>query len=206
MRDKPKTMKRLEFSKPVYGEIYALALPHLMTRRNDVHTRICYGFALRLLKREGGDPDIVVPGVLLHDVGWIKVPEELQPLAFGPKMTRPDLRDLHEREGAAMAAAILAGVGYPQALSERIRLIILRHDSGRTAETVEEALVKDSDKLYRFSRNGFYMDVEYFSARHGAHLDFLEERLDRWFLTPTGRRLARVELRARRREVEKDGL
>jgi HD superfamily phosphodiesterase len=68
-------ISRLE---PVYQKIYERAKPFLRTRKNVIHTKIVLQYALKLLKEETGDNKIVIPGILLHDVGWKMVPEPLQ--------------------------------------------------------------------------------------------------------------------------------
>ena len=73
----------------IYKRIWELAQPYLDTRKNDTHTAIATAFAFRLLEMEGGDEDIVIPAILLHDVGWKKVPEDVQLKAFGPHADQP---------------------------------------------------------------------------------------------------------------------
>ncbi|MBI5445496.1 MAG: HD domain-containing protein [Deltaproteobacteria bacterium] len=195
MNSEPAFLERL------YDRIFQLALPSLQTRENESHTKIAHAFAERLLSREGGDRSIVVPAILLHDVGWSRVPEHLQLLAFGPHMSRPELRDVHEREGAEMARAILAEVGYPAEKVELIARIVSRHDSRQDADCLEEAIVKDADKLYRFSPGGFSVWAMRFGLPEAEYLSRLERWIGRWFLTATGRRIARTEALARRREI-----
>jgi len=191
----------LFFHEPLYQRIFERAVPFLQTRDNEIHTKVSYAFAERLVSVEGGDRNIVVPAILLHDVGWIRVPEHLQLHAFGPHMTRPDLRDVHEREGAEMARAILNDIGYPADQVERIARIVSRHDSRPDAECLEEALVKDADKLYRYSREGFSVWAQRFGLTEEGYLSALESRIERWFLNATGRRIAPTEALARRSEI-----
>ena len=76
-----------DHSKPVIGiyhEIINVAKPFLDTRYNELHARVAYSFALKLLGAEGGDEAVVLPAVILHDIGWKSVPGELQLEAFGP--------------------------------------------------------------------------------------------------------------------------
>lgn len=194
-------MKQLRFEKDIYARIFEAALPFLQTRQNEIHTRICLAFGARLLRGEGGDPDIVVPGILLHDVGWSRVPEHLQLSAFGPNMTSPRLRDLHEREGAAIAGEILATLAYPVDQTRVIVEIISRHDSRPDAESLEEEVVKDADKLWRYSPEGLAIDLERFGVEPETHLSFLEGALDTWFLTATGRQMPRAEFLKSKREL-----
>jgi HD superfamily phosphodiesterase len=59
---------------PFYQKIFERAKPFLRTRKNIIHTKIALQYALKLLKKETGDDKIVIPGILLHDVGWKMVP------------------------------------------------------------------------------------------------------------------------------------
>ena len=131
----------------IYGKIFKLAGPYLDTRDNDLHTRIAYSFALKLLEAEGGDEKIVIPAVLLHDVGWKTVPEELQLKAFGPGRNDLEINRIHEVEGAKIARELLQQAGYDPELVDQIVEIILEHDSRHEAISHNDALVKDSDKL-----------------------------------------------------------
>jgi len=195
--------KRLAFGDPVYAAIYERARPHLQTRHNEAHTEVSYGFALRLLAEEEGDPAVVIPAILLHDVGWSRVPEDRQLAAFGPNVKEPELTRVHEREGAAMAAGILREVGYPEAESRQIVEIVAGHDTRLEALGPSDAAVKDADKLFRLSRVGFPIDCARFGLRRASHLAWLEERIDLWFFTEAGRRLARDEIAARALELER---
>lgn len=185
---------------PVFAGLFERARPYLQTRDNEEHTRISYGYAERLL-RTGADPEIVLPAILLHDIGWSRVPEELQLSAFGPNATRPELRDLHEEEGAKLAEEILRGLDYPPGAIEHIARIIAGHDSKSTSDSLEEAVVKDADKLFRFSRRGFRIIARWYEFDRLEFLGRLEEKIPEWFLTALGAELAGEEAAARRAEL-----
>ena len=180
----------------IFRNIFDLALPFLDTRENEEHTRIAYDFAVRLLHAEGGDPDVVLPAVLLHDVGWKSVPEDLQLTAFGPFANDKDLNRLHEREGARIAGEILEKVNYPPHLIQEITAIILGHDSTKEAISVNDAVVKDSDKLWRYSKHGHDTNFKRFAMTYQQYLDRLKNNLDGWLLTATGKSIAGELLRS----------
>jgi len=196
-------LREVSFSEPVYERIFELGRPYLQTRNNDLHTRISYQFALRLLE-QGGDPAVVIPAILLHDIGWAWVPEDLQLTAFGPKATNPELRDVHERWGAQRAEEILTSLGYPEEAIRKIIPIIAGHDSKEASDSLEEAIVKDSDKLFRFSAEGVLTILGWQGCAPGFLLERLEERIPRWFLTPLGQELAQQEWEARNRDYSID--
>ena len=72
---------------------------------------------------------MVFPAIILHDVGWKFIPEDLQTTAFGPGEKDMDLNRVHEVEGARIAGEILARLNYRHSLINEIREIILGHDS-----------------------------------------------------------------------------
>ena len=83
-----------------YLPIWERAKPYLNTRSNDTHTWYCYYFAEQLCEvHPDADREIVLPAILLHDVGWSTVPDDKQLQSFGPHMIYPELRRQHEVEG-----------------------------------------------------------------------------------------------------------
>lgn len=184
-----------------FDTVLSAALPYLQTRQNEIHTRISKAFAERLLAVEGGRPEVVIPAIILHDIGWWRVPEDRQLLAFGPKVKDPELTKVHEREGARMAREILTDLCWPQALVDEIVGIVAGHDTRPDSRSLDESLVKDADKLFRFSAQGFPIDCARFELAPAQHLAWLEERVEAWFFTATARRLAREEVVARKQAM-----
>jgi HD superfamily phosphodiesterase len=182
-----------------YNRIFELAKPYLNIRRNDVHTEIVYRFAVKLLENEPGDETVVIPAVICHDVGWSKVPEELHLRAFGPKFD-PALTRLHEIEGVKLAGEILSTVKYEPQKIQEILEIIEGHDTRLSALSINDKIVKDADKLFRFDQVGFGIDVERFQVDRHFHLNWLEEQIDRWYFTDSGKELARREVVRLRQE------
>jgi hypothetical protein len=190
---------------PIFVDLYERALPMLVTRSNDSHARISCQYVLSLLEAEGGDHRIALPAIILHDVGWSSIPESEQRDAFGPGSSNAGLNRKHELEGAAIARTILDAVGYPRGLSDEICRIILTHDSKPEATTVEEAIVKDADKVWRVSHAGFPIALRLIGDMTPQQFhDFVAIRVPRWFLTETARATADRELAARRREFGLD--
>lgn len=179
----------------MFVKIFDLASPFLDTRENGDHTRTSYDFAVKLLRAEGGDPSVVFPGIILHDVGWKSVPEDLQITAFGPGERDMELNRVHEREGARIAGEILEKVNYPPHLIEEITEIILGHDSRKEAISINDAIIKDSDKLWRYSDHGVRVNIERFAMTFQQNMDRLRSNLEDWFLTRTGNNMAWERLR-----------
>jgi HD superfamily phosphodiesterase len=183
--------------KGIYLKIFNLAGPYLDTRDNDIHTRVAYSFALKLLGAEGGDERVVIPAVLLHDLGWKMIPEELHLKAFGPGKLDLEVNRIHEVEGARIAREILESVNYDPDLIEEIVTIISGHDSRRQAQSLNDAIVKDSDKLWRFSKEALVVDPKRFGVDPAARVEWLKRQIDGWFLTETAKKLAKEEHRLR---------
>ncbi len=186
--------------KPIHQRIFERAKPFLRTRKNLIHTQIALRYALSLLREEEGDEGIVIPAVLLHDVGWKAIPPKLQLTAFGPNPSNPQLVRVHEVEGAKIAEAILKELHYPPGKIKEICLIIQGHDTRKRPISQNDRIVKDSDKLWRYSRRGMAVDLNRFDIPRREYLIFLEAIINYWFLTPTGREVARSEISLRKKK------
>lgn len=181
-------------TKPIYLEILQQAKPFLHTRKNLLHTRISLRYAIRLLKEETAEEEIVIPAVLLHDVGWNAIPEHLHLTAFGPNLSNPQLAKVHEREGAKIARTILENVRYPSYQIEEICRIIRGHDTRKRPISSSDRIVKDADKLWRYSSKGVAIDTERFKISRHEWLAYLEEQIDCWFFTATAKKIAKQEM------------
>jgi HD superfamily phosphohydrolase YqeK len=177
-----------------------LAAPYLDTRQNDIHTDISVQFAFKLLEREGGNEEVVIPAIILHDVGWKRIPEELHLKAFGPHAHCPDLNRIHEVEGATIAEEILRTSGYNDGHIPEIVEIIEGHDSRKEPLSLNDRIVKDADKLFRYSHEAFYINLERFKHTAEQEVARLSGHLSDWFLTDSGRHFAEEELKIRERE------
>ena len=185
--------------KAIYRKMWELAKPYLDTRENDTHTQVSLEFAQQLLKKEGGDEDIVIPAIILHDVGWKKVPEELHLKAFGPKAD-PELTRIHEVEGAKIAREIFEQLHYDQNKTQEILRIIEAHDTRTEAISLNDRLVKDADALYRVTREAFRVNIARFEATFDQLMDHVKSASATWFVTPSAKKIAARELKNRLKE------
>ena len=186
--------------------IYQLAEPFWQTRSGEVHMPQAFGFAKRLLEQYAdADAEIVLAAILLHDIGYAKVPEEThhQGLAGAPNGWQPDITRLHEVEGAKMARALLESLGFDAVKLERVVEIIDGHDSRHEALSLEDAIVKDADKLWRFGVEGVTICRGWMVMGANEFMAYVEGKIESWFLTEHGATLARETLaltRAKLRE------
>jgi HD superfamily phosphodiesterase len=190
----------LEKIEASYQRIFELAIPFLKTRLNLPHTFIVYQYARLLHESEGGSREIVIPASILHDVGWSTIPEDQQLRAFGPNAKDLEAKRKHEMEGVLIATQILRQLGYNGSSIQRITEIIDGHDTTSDARSLEDAITKDADKLFRLSAYGYRVDCERFRADPQEYWPYLLKRSNNWFLTPTGKELAAHEARERDRE------
>jgi HD superfamily phosphodiesterase len=186
--------------KTIFKNVFELAKPYLSTRKDDVHIEISIQYAFKLLENEDGNEDVVIPAVILHDVGWARIPEELQLKAFGPKATSPQLNKVHEEEGVKIARAILQRVEYDNDKIKEILGIIDGHDSRRNAVSLNDKIVKDADKLWRYSKKGFQVDVKRFKETPKEGIKRIASNVDTWFFTNSAKELARNEVKKRLKE------
>jgi len=185
-------------------ELYQLAEPYLNRRKDFIHTQVAHGYALLLLEKESGDRKIVEPAIILHDIGWSALkPEDIE-AAYGARATGAKARALnrtHEVRGAKIATEILSELGCDAITTGRIVKIIERHDSGKNPDTTEEKLVKDADKLWRFSKIGYPYELQRQATTHVVRYTFLSKNINDWFFTKTAKALAKKELEERVKEL-----
>jgi HD superfamily phosphodiesterase len=189
-------------TKAIFARIWEMACPYLNTRENDIHTELSMGFAHALLEKEGGDRDIVIPAIILHDIGWKSIPEGLQIKAFGPAVELPELHRIHEIESARIAKDMLERIHYERDKTKEIIEIIEGHDSREEPLSLNDRIVKDADKLWRYSKEGFHIDAERFGITHREAYNRLRSKLDSWFLTKSAKLIAGEELVNRLSELE----
>ncbi len=188
--------------KAIFAKIWQSAEPYLNTRKNDIHTEISMGFAYQLLEREGGDQDIVIPAIILHDVGWKEVPENLQLKAFGPVIKLPALNRQHEVEGVKIARDILQKIYYDGEKIRDIIDIIDGHDSRKEPISLNDKIVKDADKLWRYTRECLLIDAERFKMTHDQAFNRILSNLGNWFFTNSAREIAGKEIEKRLIELK----
>jgi hypothetical protein len=177
---------------PELAAIWELAAPYLRVRDNDAHTLYAVGLARALLEAHPeADAAVVLPAILLHDIGWSQVPPAEVLAAIAPGGGRPDLVLLHEQEGARLAAGILAEAGYDAGKVPAILKIIDGHDSRREAISIEDAIVKDADKTWRLSPHGLDTVMDWFGLDRGQSLRLCSQRVHGQLFTAEAQAMAR---------------
>lgn len=181
----------------IFDEIWRRAKPYLNTRKNHIHTEISIRFAEMLLEKEGGDEDVVMPAIILHDVGWIRIPEDEQHKGFGPEIQSPRVVKKHEMEGVKIAKEILEALDYDKEKMAQILEIIEGHDSRKETASINESIVKDADKLWRFSSEGFTIDCKRFNLKPMERVKKKDLDIDSIFFTESAKQIAGKEIKER---------
>jgi hypothetical protein len=182
-----------------HEKVWRAAKPFLRTRKNDVHVPIAYHCAERLLQRHPeADTEVVLLAILLHDTGWSEIDEqEIREKAFGPNMKQvlqSDVRRRHEQIGARLARAILTAQNYSSALIDEVTLIIDGHDSRPQALSLNDQLMKDADKSWRFTTTGIAVACDWHKFTPARYVKYLEDEVRPSLFTEAARALADSEL------------
>ncbi|HTY72519.1 MAG TPA: HD domain-containing protein [Acidimicrobiales bacterium] len=183
--------------RPLDERIWVLAAPALKVRDNDVHSLYAYGIASALLDvLPDADPDIVLPAVLLHDIGWstVPLPEIMQALRPGARSSEASLAVVrrHEVEGARLATEILEALDVPATSVATIARMIDGHDTRLEALSLDDAILKDADKVWRVTPAGIEVVMDWFGlTREESHRLNAHRTHDHLF-TDAARSMARV--------------
>jgi HD superfamily phosphodiesterase len=176
--------------------IWEQAKQHLNVRNNDEHTLFSYLLAEILLENEpNANADIVLPAIMLHDTGWSKIPNDKILHAFGPNNKYPELTRKHELESVAIAQNILVDLNFEKAQIEAIIELIDGHDTTKNARSLNDAIHKDADKLWRFTPHGNRIIGEWFEIEQAEVMDILENYVLPTFLTEFGKKQAQIFLK-----------
>lgn len=186
--------------------VWRAALPYMRARKNDVHVPISYHAAERLVAAHPeANAEVVLLAILLHDTGWAEIDaEEIIAKAFGPNMKdamKSDVRRQHEIIGARIAGEILANLHYPEAVIDEVVALIDGHDSRTEAISLNDQLLKDADKLWRFTSVGIAVASDWHKKNPAQYVTYLERDVFPSLFTETARQIATEILNDAREEL-----
>ncbi len=177
------------------------ARPYLDVRNNDEHTLVAYGVAQFLLTQlPAAEADIVLPAVLLHDVGWKRVPQDQLLNAIGRNPSRPDLVRDHELYGVEIAQGILSRHGFDR--TGEILAIIDGHDTTREARNLNDAVMKDADKGWRTTPHGMRIIRGWYDWSLAEYIDMVTNLSNPRLLTAPGKAMAEGFTASLRAEIK----
>lgn len=188
--------------------IWRAVLPETRSRSNDIHLPISLAYAERLCRAvPEADALVVRVSVLLHDTGWGRVDQDkVISEGFAGDWRRADIRFEHERQGVLIAREVLPGLGYDDAFVERVAEIIDGHDTRQGARSLEDALMRDADRLWRFCHTGIALAHGWFGTTPAAYMDRLESEIIPELRTAAGQQMAEADLERSRRLLKAEVL
>lgn len=168
----------------------------LRSRGNDIHTPLSFTFAEFLLDAHPeADALVVRTAILLHDTGWSRCDEsKIFTEGFQGDWRKSDIRRLHELEGCNIAREVLPGLGYDEETILKVTKIIDGHDTRMKSYSIEDSLVRDADRLWRFTPAGIALASGWFRKTPSQYRVQLEQGTYPELITETARALASAEL------------
>jgi HD superfamily phosphodiesterase len=149
-----------------YDSVWRAAATYLRARKNDIHIPISFALCQELLTHyPDADADVCSLAILLHDIGWHQIDMvDIIEKGFGPNMMQSDVRFRHEAEGVRMANEILAATGWSESIIKQVAEIIEGHDTRPLPKSLNDRIVRDSDKLWRWTVIGAALASEWFKC------------------------------------------
>ena len=174
-------------------------MPYQDKRDDAGHAETSLKYALKMVELEKGDEDIVIPAIILHDVGWSQLPEKRRMKVFDPGAREEERREVvyeHQIESIKLALKILREVNYPADLTDEILDIISQHDTRKGFTSKNEGIVRDADKLWRTSKEGFTASEARAKKREKERFKRIEEGLKKedYLYSETARKMALEDL------------
>jgi len=184
-----------------YLKIWELAVPYLkrgMMKDFVVHTQGVVKSMELLIAGEGGDPDILIPAAVLHDVGFSKVNKELQTNASLEK--KREAQRQHLIFAKEIIQEILGRAGYDQSDIDRIIGIVEVHKFHDPEEKEKQMLI-DADNLSDVFSEQFYSDSRAYPTPPKILYGY---RTENKYYLKTAEDIAAKEMAARLAEINKN--
>ncbi|MGB9036847.1 hydrolase [Arthrobacter sp. UCD-GKA] len=176
--------------------LWAAVVPETRARGNDIHLPISLAFARRLCDAyPEANRELVLVATLLHDTGWAHVDEtKIISEGFRGDWRKAGIRYEHERLGCDVARRVLPPLGYEPEFIEAVCAIIDGHDTRPVAHSLEDALMRDADRLWRFDHAGIALAAGWFSQHPAAYTDRLETEIIPELITEAALDMASTDL------------
>ncbi|WP_026453044.1 HD domain-containing protein [Saccharomonospora iraqiensis] len=176
--------------------VWSAVVPETRARSNDIHLPISLAYAERLCAAHPeADALLVRVAILLHDTGWGRVDEDrILTEGFTGDWRRAAIRYEHEKQGCLIAREVLPPLGYDDGFVDEVVAIIDGHDTRKEARSLEDALVRDADRLWRFDHAGIALASGWFGMDPASYCDRLAEEIVPELLTEAAITLATSEL------------
>ncbi|MFZ5849644.1 MAG: HD domain-containing protein [Actinomycetota bacterium] len=176
--------------------IWKSVVPESRARSNDIHLPISLAYAERLCDAHPEANRLLVRvAIMLHDTGWGRVDEDrIISEGFGKNWRKAAVRFEHERQGCIIAREVLPPLGYDEDFVEAVTTIIDGHDTRKEAKSLEDALVRDADRLWRFDHAGIALASGWFGMDPATYCDRLAAEIVPELLTQAAIAMATADL------------
>lgn len=187
-----------------YDPVWRASEPYMRARKNDVHIPLSFDWAVRLLEHfPEADQDVVLLAILLHDIGWwaIDMGEIIEQGFRSENILQSDVRYRHEAEGVKLATQVMRDTGWSEDIIAQVCEIIDGHDTRPDPRHINDRIVRDADKLWRYEVTGTAVGCDWFGETPAQNCDRNERVLPK-FETEPGRAMAEAELARTRRALK----
>lgn len=180
-----------------YQELFKAAEKYMRVRKNDVHIPISYHYAMKVASHyPDADIDLITAGIILHDIGWYSIDEDdIFKKGFqSENFMQSDVRYLHESEGVRLGTEVLKSLNCEDNFIEKVNTIIDGHDTRGFAKSLEDEIVRDADKLWRFTVTGVSVACDWFKQTPSKYCNRLESDIIPLLHLPESVALAKKDL------------
>jgi hypothetical protein len=187
-----------------YDPVWRAAEPYMRARKNDVHIPLSFDWAVRLLDHfPQADRDVCLLAILLHDIGWWAIDMEtiIEQGFRSDNILQSDVRYRHEAESVRLATDVLRQTGWPEDIIAQVCEIIDGHDTRPDPRHLNDRIVRDADKLWRYEVTGTAVGCDWFGEIPAQNCD-RNERILAKFETEPGRAMATAALADTRRALK----
>jgi hypothetical protein len=185
--------------KQIFEQILGLALFYLkkgVMKDFVLHTQGVVKAMELILQIEKGNENILIPAAILHDVGWSKIPINLQ--KSQDETDKKQAIKLHLEYASSIIREILTKINYPQKQIQKIINLVKAHKF-EDPKNLDKQLLIDADSLADAFKEQFYSDVESYSTTPEKLYEF---RKQNQFYTSIARKIFKEELEKRKREFQ----
>lgn len=179
-----------------YDPVWRAAEPYMRARKNDIHIPLSFDWAQQLLVRHpDADRDICSLAILLHDIGWFSIDmgRIISEGFRGDNFLQSDVRYLHETEGVRLGTEVLRETGWGEDVIAAVCEIIDGHDTRPNPRHLNDRIVRDADKLWRYSVAGIAVVCDWMDMTPKQYAERLDGQMHK-LETDAGLEMAQAEL------------
>lgn len=147
-----------------YQNVWKMAVEQLSKWINKdyvLHTEGVVKAMKLILKKERGNPDILIPAAMLHDVGWAKVPKKYQ--CTTDKNKKLKAMKLHIKHAPEIIRTILTSLDYKVSQINEIIDIVVSHKFCKPRKLSKKLLI-DADQLSDAFKDPFNSDIKTYNS------------------------------------------